>query len=234
MNEWFDRYSLQARLAPSLLCLFPLFLSIAIQFPGLHTFGAGLVSLALTCGVLTLASHFARSRGKRIELRLNEKWGGRPTTRFLLNKSSELDKRTQERYFAYFSENIPDWHLSDDRTQDIESAVRWLLEQTRDTARYSLIFRENISYGFRRNSLGMKPFGILIAMICVVFWGVQLRGYLPEFASINPLCWTGLGISFLFVLWWLFVVREGWVREAGDAYAKALLGAIDAKKTVVL
>ena len=61
MSDWFDRYSLQARIAPALLSLFPSFLWVAISFPQLYSIADGLFSLALVCGILTLAAHYARA-----------------------------------------------------------------------------------------------------------------------------------------------------------------------------
>lgn len=227
ISNWFDRYSLQARLAPALLSLFPAILLIAVQFPQLYETAAGLVGLALACGVLTLASHFARTRGKKVEERLYTKWGGRPTTRFLLNDGDELDDRTRDRYMAHFSNNIPDLRLGENPSMDIDSAVRWLLEKTRDTTTYGLIFKENISYGFRRNCLGMKPIGLLVTLICVVYWSVQIYSQNSGFEDVDPTQAIGLGVSSLILVWWLFIVGDNWVREAGNAYAKALLGSID-------
>lgn len=227
INDWFDRYSLQARLAPALLTLFPAILLVALQFPELYQTAAGLVGLALICGVLTLASHFARARGKRVEKRLNDNWGGRPTTRFLLNVNSELDETTHNRYLSFFSRKIPDWSLGEDKRASIESAVRWLLEKTRDTATYGLVFKENISYGFRRNCLGMKPVGSVIALLCSGYWTAQAYGRYTASADILPLQIGGFGVSVLLLLWWVFVVSDEWVKEAGDAYAKALLGSVD-------
>lgn len=227
ISDWFDRYSLQARLAPALLSLFPAIMLIAVQFPQLYKTAAGLVGLALVCGVLTLASHFARTRGKKVEQRLNTKWGGRPTMRFLLNEGGELDDRTRNRYMAHFSNNIPDWRLGENPSMDIDSAVRWLLEKTRDTTTYGLIFKENISYGFRRNCLGMKPIGLLVTLICVVYWSVQIYRQYSGFEYVDPTQTIGLGVSSLILVWWLFIVNDNWVREAGNAYAKALLGSID-------
>ena len=36
------------------------------------------------------------------------------------------------------------------------SATKWLLSQTRDTKVYSLLFQQNINYGYRRNMLGLR------------------------------------------------------------------------------
>lgn len=227
ISDWFDKYSLQARLAPALLSLFPAILLIALVFPQLYETAAGIVGLALVCGVLTLASHFARTRGKKVEQRLNTKWGGKPTTRFLLGDDRELDDQTRSRYLAHFSKNVPDWSLGEDPKLGVESAVRWLLEKTRDTSTYSLVFKENISYGFRRNCLGMKPIGSLISTICLAYWSVQIYGHFPKLTGINSTHLVGFGVSALILFWWIFVVGDDWVKEAGNAYAKALLGSID-------
>ena len=227
INDWFDKYSLQARLAPALLTLFPIILLAAIQFPQLYETAAGLVGLLVACGVLTIASHFARTRGRSVEKRLNKKWGSRPTTRFLVNEDSELDAGTRRRYVIYFSQHIPDWHLGENPKDDFDSAVRWLLEKTRDTTVFGLIFKENISYGFRRNCLGMKPFGLTIAFLCTAYWGFQTYSQYIAESHIELITATGLSVSILLFLWWLFVVGEGWVEDAGNAYAKALLGSID-------
>ncbi|MEP3346757.1 MAG: hypothetical protein ABJN34_08970 [Litoreibacter sp.] len=209
------------------MSLFPAILIMALAFPQLYETAVGFVGLALVCGVLTIASHFARTRGKKVEQRLNAKWGGKPTTRFLLDDNSELDDQTRNRYLAHFSKNVPDWNLGEDPKQGVESAVRWLLENTRDTSAYGLIFKENISYGFRRNCLGMKPIGSLISMICAIYWGTQLYIQLPALSETRPTDLIGLSVSAALVLWWLFVVGEEWVKEAGNSYAKALLGSID-------
>lgn len=227
ISDWFDRYSLQARLAPALLTSFPAILLIAIQFPLLYETAAGLIGLVLVCGVLTVASHFARTRGKKVEERLNSKWGGRPTTRFLLNANGELDNRTHSRYLAFFSKKVPDWSLGDDKRADLESAVRWLLERTRDTSVYGLVFKENISYGFRRNCLGMRPIGLLIALLCSAYWFLQIVSHDTAVSDVASSHIAGLGISILLLIWWTFVVGDKWVKEAGNAYAKALLGSID-------
>ena len=228
MSDWFDRYSLQARSAPAFLSLFPLFLWVAISFPQLYSFVAGLFSLALACGILTLAAHYARSRGKALEEILNRRWGGRPTTLILANRNGELDNQTHQRYVQYFSNNIPGWCLGDDPVLSYESAVKWLLERTRDTSRFNLIFKENISYGFRRNCLGMKPIGLLMTAVILIKWAVESYSAAPALSNFQPQHCAGMGFTTLLMAWWVLVVREPWVREAGDAYAKALLGSVDA------
>lgn len=227
IDNWFDKYSLQARLAPALLTLFPSLMLIAVEFPAIYQTAAGFIGLLTICGVLTLFSHFARTRGKRVEQRLNAKWGGRPTTLFLLNNHGELDSTTHSRYLNFCANKIPGWTLGDDKKADFESAVKWLLERTRDTTEYGLVFKENISYGFRRNTLGMKPIGVAVALGCTAYWAIQIQSAYTAQTGYDPMILASTGVSALLLLWWVFAVGDDWVKEAGDAYAKALLGSID-------
>ena len=66
ISDWFDRYSLQARLAPGLLSMFPLFWLIAISFPELYSIVNGLISLVLACGILTICCTLYKKSGKSI------------------------------------------------------------------------------------------------------------------------------------------------------------------------
>ena len=46
-----------------------------------------------------------------------------------------------------------------------QSGARWLLDHTRPDSgkKFDLLFRDNVTYGFRRNALGARPLGIVIA-----------------------------------------------------------------------
>jgi hypothetical protein len=51
-------------------------------------------------------SSIARSRGKLVEQRLLQAWGGWPTT-YLLRHSSRLDQHTRDRYHRYLAQHVP-------------------------------------------------------------------------------------------------------------------------------
>jgi len=109
-----------------------------------------------------------------------------------------------------------------------ESVTAWLLAQTRDTQKFGLLFRENISYGFRRNLWGMKPIGIAIALgaavvstAVIVYQHVKVGSPLSfEVVSLTALAW-------ILVVIWIFVVTRSWVRVPADAYGRQLLAACD-------
>ena len=46
-----------------------------------------------------------------------------------------------------------------------KSAIGSLLEATRDTSKFPLVFAENANYGFRRNLWGLRPIGTPIAVV---------------------------------------------------------------------
>lgn len=50
-----------------------------------------------------------------------------------------------------------------------ESAIKWLISQTRNSTEFPLITEENTNLGFAYNLLGMKPLGIVICIILIVF-----------------------------------------------------------------
>ncbi len=49
-----------------------------------------------------------------------------------------------------------------------DSAVQWLIPQTRSGGRFPLVFQENVNYGFRRNLWGLRPIGLAVAIGCLV------------------------------------------------------------------
>ncbi len=83
---------------------------------------------------------------------------------------------------------------------------------------------ENIKYGFRRNVLGLKPYGVFFSFLSIAFsfyqfYGVEINRIFPEML----LHLAALVVCIVIFAWWLFCVKGSWVRDAGDAYARALL-----------
>ena len=237
-GEVTDAYGRKARLQPALLMLFPLFVTVAVWFPALYDFAWGMLGLAVACGVTILFAHMARMRGRSAERRLFSLWSGKPTTIWLRHRDAKLDAHTTSRYHRFLNEHIPEWEApseteerDDPGTADAryDSAVRWLLEYTRDHKRFPLVFKENVSYGFRRNLYGLKPLGLAVAMLCIAMNAGALYLYQhDEASSLNPMGVVSLVLSLLAAVGWLILVGPSWVRDAADAYSKALLASCDA------
>jgi hypothetical protein len=147
-----------------------------------------------------------------------------------------IDDHTKTRYRAFLKGQLPQLALPTaeeeradpggaDRTY--ESVTAWLLTQTRDTKTFSIHFRENISYGFRRNLWGLKPLGVTIALLAAsASTAFMLYRYSsghsapPEIAVVTALVW-------LLSIFWIAVVTRSWVRLPADAHGTQLLTACD-------
>jgi hypothetical protein len=103
--------------------------------------------------------------------------------------------------------------------------VTWLRENTRNTKKFDVLFNENVSYGFRRNLLGLKLPGFilnaLIVLICLAIfwrrWPVDLsNGFDAKLLAVIVIALLHAGYLAL------FVTEEG-VFEAARIYARQLL-----------
>ena len=237
MDDLLDTYSRQARLLPALLVLLPLFVAIAIWVPELYDLASGLLGLATACGAVVYLAHLSRALGRKVEPHLYSNWGGKPTTLWLSHDDPNLDALTKARYHAFLRDHIDGWvppsfeeESRDFHASEIayESAVRWLREKTRNRKRYALIFKENVSYGFRRNLYGLKPVGLSLGLLCLA--GNSSAFYHSFFvttSAIRPDGLASLVFNLFVVAGWLAVVRQSWVKDGADGYARALLAACD-------
>ena len=188
-------------------------------------------------------ANLARDRGKTLEPDLFRAWGGKPSIQLLRHSDSRIDAVTKQRYHAALSGamhvELPTVEVESKEPARADavydSATRWLLEKTRDTRRFALLFKENISYGFRRNMLGVKPYGVAIA-VASLLWSLAASGLIQgnELSSI-PVRLTTLspsqlvaitGAAFLTALW-LTGTTKGRVKIAAFAYAERLLAACE-------
>lgn len=236
-----DPYERQARLWPALLALLPLFITVGtIYGPRVSTL-ANAVTLIIACGGLYLLAQMSRDRGKALEARLFAAWGGKPTTQLLRHRNPTIEATTKSRYHTFLSRKLaqafpdPKQEADDPKAADdtYQSGVRWLLNQTTDHDRFLLLFKENISYGFRRNALGLKPLALFVAVACAVFvlakygvattagWNNASLSMLPDEA------WLSVIVSLVAVgVWTAFFTRQA-VKTAAFTYAETLLRACD-------
>ena len=119
----------------------------------------------------------------------------------------------------------PAWESPKKADDAYEAAIARLRELTREVEKYPLVFKENVSYGFRRNLWALKPTGIFLSigssLACtakIVY--TSLREWDFESHSV-----ISLVLSVVFLVCWLVVIRRSWVRLPAFEYAKRLLGA---------
>lgn len=225
-----DRYTLHARIYPAVLVLLP----VAITLIGRGWGSLNPINAGLTGGMLaTVAygvSHLTRTAGRRLERKLFREWGGKPTTVRLRMRTATTGESKQRRDREYLAQLVPETPLPTlaDESRDpagaeesYEAVVAVLRELTRDSQKHPVVFAENISYGFRRNTLAIKKIGIAAAAGCLAAltfqaWRAGLTG--------TTLLASSLDLALL--LFWAFVVTPSWVRDAAERYAEALFACL--------
>ena len=243
VTKFADPYDRQARLYPALLVLAPVVLVLLCFYAPHASMLTNAALVLIACGVLFWLANLARDCGKKQEAKLFSKWGGKPSTQLLRHRDNTIDPVTKQRYHAVLSDGMriafptaEEERDQPDRADHLyESATRWMLEQTRDSSRFSLLLSENIAYGFRRNMLGVKYIGVFVAA-SACGWAVirsitVLPAQSPSFAlqvldlpAQNAIAIAG---CLLLVFMWVVGTTKDRVQTAAFAYATRLLSACD-------
>jgi hypothetical protein len=246
-NLGFDAYERRARLYPGLIAIFPAIAVPLVLLP--HTvfgnFGKMFIAAIAYVGLFYLLTNIARTEGKRIEPRLLQSWGGWPTTILLRHSDNTIDIHTKQRYhgsLAKLAPNLPLPSVASERrnlskADDVYRSLTKKLLEKRRGEKYRLVSDANAEYGFRRNMLGLKPWAIgvggIVAGLILLVWWFPYRAY-PISELILE---TDLGkrwkIYLLFpgdlaaISFWIFYVRESWVRQSAFDFAHALFRTLE-------
>jgi hypothetical protein len=227
-----DTYVWRARLVPALLVLLPLLLAFVAWFPAKFVGWELLITVLGFCGTTALLQQLARDAGRRRQPRLFTLWGGKPSTRALRHRHTHLDPHTLGRYHAMLGAviNLPAPTAAEEianpaaADQVYESYIRYLLEQTRDRAKYRIVSDENASYGFRRNLWAMKPLGLLCATVGTVASAIPV---VLAISSPPPVPLVSAFLSLVLIGVWTFGITRPWVRTTAEAFAVALVAATE-------
>lgn len=242
-----DPYERKARLWPALLALLPLIVTVELQYAYILSVLSNVITLAAASGGLYLLTNLCRELGKNLEPRLYKEWGGKPTTQLLRHSNTTIEGVTKRRYHSFLSgkikESFPDAAQETNNptgADDVyQSAIRWLLNHTRDTKKFGILFSENIAYGFRRNTLALKPIGLTIVFVSLV-WTLAAQGIITmsspylfntsAVASLSDMSVISITISLVMLLVWVAFFTRRSVRTAAFTYAETLLRACDVLK----
>jgi hypothetical protein len=227
-----DEYTLKARAFPAFITILPLALFL---FPaiGMRSLWLGLAApIGGTAIISFLLAQWGRDKGKLKEPKLFLLWGGKPTTIFLRHRNREENRIIRERRHRLLERlangivlptviaEAEDPIAADEA---YEAATKVLIQRTRDKERFSLLFDELVSYGFRRNLWGLKPFGITILVIAFV-----LHLSAGMFLGIDRTTNFNFAVGDLVILLcWLVFVTPDWVYITAKAYSDRLFDALD-------
>lgn len=233
MRTILDPYERKARYIPAMLAVLPLAVLVAViaTTTSVPAFAA-LSAVAVQFGIPVTMSNYTRSAGKAIEAGLWASWGGPPTTARLRHRDSENSHELGAVHLK-LQELVPEVILPSkedefrnpgEADQRFEAAVRTAIPRLRDDPAGRLLFEENCSYGYWRNSLALRPTAMAMnvaggAASAVVALAVGPGGRSFVVASV------GIVLDGVMLLFWR-TVRPKTVERAARAYADAFTGAI--------
>jgi hypothetical protein len=230
-----DSYSLKARWSPVLLVALPLIVACIAFAPSLSAWGK-LWPFLGGAAVVILVDQLGRDAGKRMQPNLWASWGGAPTTAALRHRDSRnpvLLARRHQQLQAVLGRALPT--EGEERADPIgadhvyEAATSILVSRTRGRRKdFPLVFIENCNYGFRRNMLGLRPWGMSVSSLTAV---AVLAGLATTLAGIAKFSTGPLGVALavsviMFMIWWKAVTRD-WVKRVAESYAERLLEAAE-------
>lgn len=138
----YDSYDRKARLAPALLAVVPLLAAALFSFENATLIGR-LASLLVAVGGLWLLVDMSRGLGRAKQQQLFAKWGGTPSIQLLRHTDRTIAPHTKARYHACLKTKAKvqpptqEEEAADPQSADAiyDSALQWLLQNTRDKKR---------------------------------------------------------------------------------------------------
>ena len=226
----FDTYSLKARVFPALIAGLPVLALLFVLVPWNYLGLPHLIVVAVGVVLLFAFADVGRRVGKHVQARLGT--GASPNQWHRGN--TDVAEGAKDRYRTFVAKQLnatpptADEELNDiNRANDFYlSAGNWLREHTRDTRVFAILFAENITYGFRRNLLGLRT----PALVCNLFVAVVCAAILyfkpPYFVGLPHVDEKMVAVLSAVVLhsaYMLFAVKDAGVREASRAYGRQLI-----------
>ena len=229
-----DQYTLQARLVPMMVVLFPAG-ALAGALANWKTSSAApsaFIGVFATYGGAVLLAEFGRDRGKKKEADLYRLWGGKPSTAMLRHRSNSFNTHTLRRYHQRLGELLPDIRLPSGEQEAAnkaaadavyESCGDYLRSQTKETSRFERLFAQNVSFGLRRNLWAMKSYALILGLLCLIA-SASMIVINARVARHVPSGWLTSALLDLFLLAaWVWIVRPDWVRIPAEEYARQLI-----------
>lgn len=233
MLKALDPYSVKARYYPALLATIPSLAALAILISSSRFALTTIVASAAIPVLIFASADIARRLGKRIEERIYKESGGKPSVVMLRYSDTTFDEASKDQYRAFLGSKIhqpvptKQQEERDPKAGDAfyERGGAWLRENTRDVKKFSILFAENITYGFRRNLLGLKWPALILNLALVLLSCVFLYTKAPldteEETTLRLLVVLALAIIHSFYM--TFAVSKESVIDASRIYARQLI-----------
>jgi len=230
--KFFDAYSIRARLFPAIIAAAPALAALTILISW-KAFGLSNVISSLGMLVLLWATaDFSRARGRAIEGKLYDEHKGVPSIFMFRRNDPTIDAGSKDRYREFLSgklgvaapssaEEIADQAAAD---SFYGQCGVWLRQNTRDTKKFPILFGENVTYGFRRNLLGVKTLAlclnaIVVAVCTFILWRMSWDIDTP----LSNKTTVVLVVAAAHAAYMLLAVNRSAVWDASRAYGRELI-----------
>jgi hypothetical protein len=222
-----DLYNAKARIAPVIAVIALPAVSVCLFVkPSLDS--SWLAPPIVLASLWTLVSVLGRSRGKALEKKLFEKWGGSPTLQMMRFRSTGIPHVQLAAIHKHFCREchvqVPDKKLEESMPLEsdaiYEAITAQLRDVTRDRMEFPLVFDELCNYGFVRNLYGLRHFGIALGIIAATVIGCWFTWINPSNAEPRVIA---IGMNCLSSIVWMFWPTEATLRQIADSYAQKLI-----------
>jgi len=230
--KFFDAYSIRARLFPAIIAAAPAFAALTLL---ISWKSFALSNLIASLGILVLLfaiADFSRSRGRAIQDKLYIEHGGTPSITMFRRNDKTIDAGSKDRYRVFLAGKLAVEAPSSVEESTNQAAAdefygqcgNWLRQNTRDTKKFPILFTENITYGFRRNLLGVKVLALCLNVIVVgvstlILWRLSWDIDAPQGSRITVV----LIVAIAHAAYMLLAVNRTAVWDASEAYGRELI-----------
>lgn len=230
--KFFDAYSIRARLFPAIIAAAPAFAALTLLISW-KTFGLSTVIASLGILVLLFAvADFLRVRGRAIETNLYKEHKSMPSITMFRRNDQTIDSGSKDRYREFLAGKLgvaapsPEEESTNQDPADIfySQCGVWLRQNTRDTKKFPILFGENVTYGFRRNLLGVKALALwlnafVVAGCALLLWRMSWDIDTPLGSKTTVV----LVVAAAHAAYMLLAVSRNAVWDASLAYGRELI-----------
>jgi hypothetical protein len=231
-----DSYNRKARLYPAILVISPIAAAfIAIRPEVIQSNEAWVFAPIAILGSFLL-TQLVRDASKKREPYLFNSWGGMPSIVVLRHRTKFIDSTSKARYHSKLlalvsnTSAVSESQEAEDPTGADATYAAWseyLRNKTRNIQKFRLLFSENINFGFRRNTWGVKFLGVSLSSVALVSAGLVLWLRFEETGEVENFSVGALAVTFFLCVFWVFIVRKDWVKEVAFLYARQLIVSVD-------
>lgn len=233
MFKFLDAYSLRARLFPAVLAAAPAIAALALLISWDRIALSNVIATTALCVLVFALAEFSRKLGVRVEPKIYEVLGGKPSVTMFRRNDTTIEEPSKERYRQYIAEQINQpvptarQEGANQANADVfyEACGTWLRARTRDAKKFPMLFGENVGYGFWRNLFGLKwpalALNVIIVGICAgMLW---YRRPLDIDSDLTMRILVVLIIAAIHSLWFAFAVTKNSVMGAARKYGRQLI-----------